>query len=117
MVDLDEDSLICDLAETYGIHDWKAWPLRYIATLACGLRADSRIVGKMGGVKEQPPIYMLCAHLLDSVNALAWSLCGDKNHRPNSMVERIVAGQKETNGYSSVADFEKARKKILDGIK
>ena len=44
MLDLDEEALICDLAETYGIYDYKSMPLRLISTLASGLRADSRIM-------------------------------------------------------------------------
>ena len=44
MMAVNRDALICDLAETYGILDCQALPALLLATLSCGLRADSRIV-------------------------------------------------------------------------
>ena len=38
----DEDALVCDMAETYHIFDYRALPLFLAARLACGLREDSR---------------------------------------------------------------------------
>ncbi len=35
---------MCDLAETYGVLDMDALPARLVATLAAGLREDSRII-------------------------------------------------------------------------
>ena len=37
------DELVCDMAETYGIFDIKRVPVRLLATLAVGLRDDSRV--------------------------------------------------------------------------
>lgn len=44
MMNISEDALICDLAETYHIYDMRSLPLRTVATLSAGLREDSRIV-------------------------------------------------------------------------
>ena len=43
MIALDEDALTCDLAETYGIYEFRLLPPAKIAVLACGLSEDSRI--------------------------------------------------------------------------
>ena len=37
------DELVCDMAETYGVFDIKRVPARLLATLAVGLRDDSRV--------------------------------------------------------------------------
>ena len=49
MIGLDEDALICDLAETYHIYKFDDFDAGYIATLAAGLRDDARIVKKITG--------------------------------------------------------------------
>ncbi len=43
MITTNEDALICDLAETYGLLDYRAHGARLIATLAAGLRPGARI--------------------------------------------------------------------------
>ena len=54
MIALDEGALVCDMAETYHIYDMRALPVETLATLACGLREDSRIKLKMSGLKYVP---------------------------------------------------------------
>lgn len=54
MIALDEGALICDMAETYHIYDMRALPAETLATLACGLREDSRIKMKRAGLKYVP---------------------------------------------------------------
>ena len=49
MIGLDEDALICDLAETYHIYKFDDFDAGYIATLAAGLRDNARIVKKITG--------------------------------------------------------------------
>lgn len=44
MIATDQDALICDMAETYGIFDLQALPVATLATLAVGLRENSRIL-------------------------------------------------------------------------
>lgn len=43
MVHAGEDALICDLAEQYGVFNWRAHGARLVATLATGLRPHARI--------------------------------------------------------------------------
>lgn len=54
MIALDEGALVCDMAETYHIYDMRALPVETLATLACGLREDSRIKLKESGLKYVP---------------------------------------------------------------
>ena len=37
MIALDQNALICDFAETYGIYNYRALPVSLLATLAVGL--------------------------------------------------------------------------------
>ena len=43
MIRLNKDALICDLAETYQIFDYRSLPVQLVATLSAGLRDNSRI--------------------------------------------------------------------------
>lgn len=48
MADADEDALTCDLAEQYGLLDWRAHGARLVAALAAGLRPYARIWQALG---------------------------------------------------------------------
>ena len=65
MIETDESALICDFAETYHIYDYRALPVSYAATLAYGLRSDSRIRLKLGEVKEEVPCFISAAKAAD----------------------------------------------------
>ena len=43
MIAIDEDALICDLAETYQIYDYRRLPVQTVAVFSLGLRDNSRI--------------------------------------------------------------------------
>ena len=62
MIRLDRDALICDLAETYHIYDMRSLPLQTVATLSAGLRDDSRIKMKAGGVNTVSTYLFWCVH-------------------------------------------------------
>jgi len=40
MLELDEDALVCDLAETYGIYNYRSLPATLVATFSVGLREN-----------------------------------------------------------------------------
>ena len=44
--------MICDLAETYHILDYRALPVKLLATLCCGLRDNSRVKIQIAGMNE-----------------------------------------------------------------
>lgn len=120
MIALDEDALICDLAETYGILDYRSLPAVTVATLSVGLRADSRIKMKKSGAKI-PANTALLAGILDKVNFLAWARTTDgaKNiNRPFSILQKIIGDDKpsesEVISFSSPNEFDKARQMLLN---
>ena len=79
MLTFDEDALICDMAETYGVFNLFELPPQLAATLAVGLREDSRIKVKMSGMKMDFNKYIIAA-LFDKVNWLCWTKTKDAQH-------------------------------------
>lgn len=119
MVRTDEDALICDLAETYHIYDWRKLPVRFVAILAYGLSDESRIKLKMTGKKVGTDTQLL-ALILDGVNWLVWSKTEDAErniNQPDSMFDRLMGSSQSSNnvGFETADDFEAARAKILGG--
>ena len=115
MISLNEDALICDLAETYHIYDYKQYPLRLIGTLACGLRDNSRIKMLMSGEKQSLDI-ILSATISDKLSLLLWQNGGCKEeNKPDSILESLMGYEKQTRnmGFESGADFEKFRASIV----
>ena len=119
MIAEDEDALTCDLAETYRIYDRHAVPVRLLATLACGLRDDSRIKMRLAGTRISLDT-MLRAVIADRLSFLAWARTkdGEKNrNRPASILEALT--RKEHAAGAAVFDspeaFEAARAQILEG--
>lgn len=116
MLRTDRDALICDLAETYGIFDLHAVPLPLLATLACGLREDSRIMMRLSGRTVSSGM-LLQAAMLDRLSVLVWSKTKDaqKGHNPpKSVLDTLLTEVKkaETGGFATAEDFEATRKRI-----
>lgn len=106
MISLDRSALICDLAETYGILDWKAVPVATLALLAVGLRENSRIKMRLSG-RNVPVEHLLLAAALDRLSTLVWFQTGDGEkgiNRPKSMVAILLGDAQETGG--DVQSFE-----------
>lgn len=117
MIKTDEDALICDLAETYHIYDWRKLPVRFVAKLAYGLPSNSRIKRIINGQKDINDT-MLLAIIADGVRWLRWSKTEDasKNRNmPESIFERLTGEEKSDTGFNSAEEFEAARAKILGG--
>ena len=116
MVALDEDALICDLAETYGVYDYRALPLQTVATLGLGLSYNSRIKQRMAGITVPFDTFLL-AQAVDNLSLLCWlnSEDGAKNrNRPPLISARLrVVEDKDTGRYADPTDFELARMRLL----
>lgn len=118
MIKADEDALICDLMETYGVLDYKALPPAKAACLAAGLRNDSRIKMKMIGARIDIKTRLLAA-IFDKLNWLCWTHTKDAQHnrnRPESILGILTGEQQEDNtmAFNSPKEFEAARKKALE---
>ena len=124
MIAADEDALICDLAETYGIFDYRALPVPLLATLASGLRDDSRIKMRMAGMRI-PTNTILLASAADALNILVWSktkAARTGQNRPKSILQQLLhSGERErgndTIKFESGSEFAAAWKKLTGGEK
>lgn len=120
MIATDEDALICDLAETYSIYDYRRLPLKMVAVFSFGLKDDSRIKMKLNGM-EVPFETMLLASAVDRLSTLVWQQTKDgmdgKNY-PLSIVAMLTNAQtsKEKSNVTTFAtgeDFMKERERLL----
>ena len=116
MYHLDKETLICDLAETYHIYDFECLPLNKIAILAKGLRENSRIRMKLSqskfNVKES-----LLAGILDRLTLILYSKTKDaekgKNY-PKLLLDEVEK-KEDLQGFMSSEDFEKMKRRIIEG--
>ena len=105
MIREDETALICDLAETYGILDWRALPLKTAAALSSGLRESSRIKMKIAGVQADQETLLLAA-AVDRLSLLVWAKTRDGmsgRNRPNSIFEQLTRRPEEEQKEEAVA--------------
>ena len=121
MFQLDENALICDLAEFYSIYDWTGVPVRTLGILCSGLRHESRIYQKMHGIKADMDTIML-ARILDDVNDIIWSRSKHptSSNRPPRIAETLFESKDENNqsvcAYDTPYEYEQARQRIMEQI-
>lgn len=113
MIAADRDALVCDMAQTYGILDIQALPVPLLATLAVGLRGDSRIKMRLSGATV-PQTELMLAAAVDRLSMLLWAKTEDGRNginRPRSLVQ-ILSGEKQADtgehprSFDSPVDFE-----------
>lgn len=113
MLSADRDALICDLAETYGIYDYRALPASTLATLAVGLRDDSRIKMHLIGAKITRSDLLMAA-AVDRLSLLLWINSEDGKHgtnRPPSLLNSILGTDHNDNSvetFETAEDYETA---------
>ena len=116
MIALDEDALICDFAETYHIFDIYSMPMLYVATLAIGLRDNSRIKMAFNGLKVEPQTLLL-AHIADNTAINTWFKTKDAEtgqNRPKSIVRALCDKDKteESPTFETGDDFIKEWERV-----
>ena len=118
MISRDEDALICDLAETYRIYDFRSLPARSAATFSVGLRDDSRIKLKVRNEKVSLHDFLL-ASIMDRLSLLVWfqTKAGQEgNNKPIMMVDALLGSNIEDSdieSFDSVEEFELYRKRLV----
>ena len=115
MIKADEDSMICDFAETYNIYDYKRLPVITVAALAVGLRNDSRIKMKLSGAKA-PTELMLLAAITDRLSLLLWAQSKDAakgRNKPNLILDSLNKKKPDYETFMSGEDFVKERNRLL----
>jgi len=103
------NELICDFAEYYRIYDLQAFPIRYIAILAAGLREDSRTRTKLDESKVGMTTLLL-AKIADNTSFLAWAQTEDARkgmNKPPMILESLVNRDDAAQGFDTVEDFQK----------
>ena len=93
MIALGEDELICDMAETYHIYAMEQFPPEYVATLAIGLKNDSRIKMKAMGLRVDVKTLLL-AHIADNTAINVYAKTKDAKtgaNKPKSIVKAFAA--------------------------
>lgn len=110
--------MICDLAETYHIYDYKAYPMEYIATLCCGLSSNSRIIKKINNQEYNLEDLMLI-NIVDKLSLIWWSKTADGQHNRNrpKLIAEILNGNKESvkqMSFKNADDFEMKRRQIIE---
>ena len=120
MIKVDEDALICDLAETYQIYDYRQLPLKMVAVFSYGLKDDSRIKMKLSG-QTVPSDTLLLASMVDKLNTLVWFKTKDGQkgkNMPPSIVSLLTGNEKSDVNkdmvvFNSGEDFINRRKMLL----
>ncbi len=119
MIKLDEDALICDLAETYHIYDYRQLPASRVAVFSLGLRDNSRIKKRLSNQSIDFD-RLLLASISDKLSYLLWSKTKDGakgRNKPKSILEMLTASKKENKqlAFHSGEEFEQMRANILAG--
>ena len=120
MIKVDEDALICDLAETYQIYDYRQLPPKMVAVFSYGLKDDSRIKMKLSG-QTVPSDTLLLASMVDKLNTLVWFKTKDGQkgkNMPPSIVSLLTGNEKSDVNkdmvvFNSGEDFINRRKMLL----
>lgn len=118
MVAADEDALICDLAQFYGIFDYRKFPLQTVATLTEGLPFSSRTKTRLSGLSVPLDTFLL-AMAVDNLALLCWlnSADGAKGkNKPKPITESLKIKEpiKDTGRFADADAFEAMRLKLLD---
>lgn len=109
--------MICDMAETYHIYDYKAYKASYIATLARGLRDTSRVMSKsQNGLSNQT---LLTARIVDELAIMIWQSTKDGakgRHMPKSIVDELLKKSEPTKvcSFNTKEEYELAVKNIRE---
>ncbi|MGI6086101.1 MAG: DUF5361 domain-containing protein [Acetivibrionales bacterium] len=118
MIREDEDALICDFAETYNIYNYKAFPLTLAATLASGLREDSRIKKRLAKAKVSVDTLLMAA-AVDRLSLLVWAQTKDATkgrNRPKPIMDFLFEKESDLDLFESGKEFEEQRNKLLQEI-
>ena len=121
MINVNKNALICDLAETYHIFDFKSLPCRMVGILSCGLRENSRIKMILSG-EEITLENTLLAGIYDNTKMLTWlnSTDGaDGVNRPDSILKSLmnIKEDSEILRFETKEEFWEAWNSITGGVK
>lgn len=116
-----EGDLLCDMAETYRILDWRSLGARKAAALAAGLPLGSRVMTRLSGGAVPLPL-QLQARIADDLALLVWMQSKDAQagrNRPVSILQALTAPVQEKKNdlqaYDTPEAFWAARSEFVKG--
>lgn len=118
MISHDEDALICDLAETYHIYDYRQLPPSRVAVFAIGLKDNSRIKMKLSHQKATLETILL-AGIVDRLSILVWGKTEDGQkgrNKPAMMTDALINKEPTTTDvivFNSGKDFHESRNRLI----
>lgn len=112
--------MICDLAETYHILNYKELSPSIVATLVLGLHDNSRVKKHISNTKlsvEQ----MMMAMIVDAVNFIAWTKTREaqkgSRYKKKSILKTLQGEydikKDELEVFSSVEEYERYMKQFI----
>ena len=104
--------MICDLAETYGIFEYRRMPGRLLGILVSGLRSDSRCVQALTGQVEDNRT-MILAGISDKLSMLGWD---NKGQKPEMLTKKLLVRDDDELKFQTAAEYEAKRKQVLEKI-
>ena len=118
MLALDKNAVICDLAETYHIFNYRQLPPKLLATLVVGLRDDSRIKMKLEDSKASLDRILLIS-ILDHLKMLLWLNSNDGakgTNKPKPLLNSFldIKEKKDIRVFRTSEEFEKERQRIVE---
>ena len=110
--------MICDLAETYHIFNYRELSPSLVAVLCFGLRDDSRVKMEISGSKLTLEQHLF-ARMVDELAFQSWAKTrdGQKNrNRPVSVLKTLLEDKKEeAETFLTPEDFDRAWERITNG--
>lgn len=112
--------MICDLAETYHILNYRELSPQLVATLVLGLGDNSRVRRHFSKTKvtlEQ----ILMAIMADNLQFIAWSKTKDAQHKknkPKSILKKLIdldEQKEELESFETPEEFEEYMRNIKNG--
>lgn len=100
-----EDDLICDLAQTYGVHDWRTIPPANAAAMALGLPDDSRVKLKLSG-QDFGFDRRLMMNIIDWLSLFWWLKTHRKGEEPPLPFEQAMKQEQEEAEKRKLMGFD-----------
>lgn len=120
VIRLCEDSMICDLAETYHILNYRELPPLLVATLVLGLGDNSRVKKEISNTKLTLEETIL-AMILDGINFICWTYTKEaKKGRPygKKSIFKLLNGEYDKDkddleSFKTIEEFEEYMKSFI----
>ena len=108
--------MICDLAETYHIFEYRRVPVRLLGTLVAGLGANSRVHQRITE-QEVPTDIFLQAAIVDELRMIVYLLDGNKNKKmPEPITQRLIKSHEKPRKeavFRTPEEFMRARAALI----